>query len=128
MRKALACAVLTCMVAAPAFASDWTDVPWSPNSRAGVSNVQVDLDSLKVTLANQYHGVMKTFWMRRMHTDGAKDMGHVTVDCAARTYVVDSSIKYDKNGAMLDSLTGDFRSAPIPPDTDFDAVRKMVCY
>ena len=127
-RKAVACLALICAIVRPASASDWVEVSSRPNAHSGVAKVQVDMDSLRVTVANEYHGVMKTFWMRRMYADGAKDLGHITIDCAARTYVLDSSIKYDRNGAPLGTYNGDYRSAPIPPDTDFDAIRELVCF
>lgn len=111
----------------PALASDWINVPWTPNPHSGVTTLQIDLESLTTDLANQFHGIRKNVWMRRLHFDGAKDMAHVTFDCSARTYVADTVLRYDKNGAATTSYSGDFTSAPIPPDTDFDAARLELC-
>jgi len=127
MWKALTSAVLICLLASPAMASDWTDVPWTYPKNSPVVRIQVDMESLTTTLPTEYHGPKKTFWLRRVHADGTKQMGHVTLDCKARSFVVDSGITYDKNGTGKNSYSGDFRSAPIPPDSDFDAARSMVC-
>jgi hypothetical protein len=127
VRRLITFGVAYAILGAPALASDWTNVPWSPNPHSGVIALQVDLDSLTVDLANQYHGIRKNFWMRRVHADGAKDLAHVTLDCGGRTYVADTVFRYDKNGATTSSYSGDFRTAPIPPDTDFDALRRQLC-
>jgi hypothetical protein len=127
MRAFIIWATSTILLASPAVASDWKRVPWNPNSGVSVNEIDVDLDGLKTTLGNQYHGVFKTFWMRRLRYDGGQDKGHVTIDCDNRSYVVDSGQQYDKTGKVLSSFSGDYHSAPIPPDTDFDALRLFVC-
>jgi hypothetical protein len=119
--------VCSAALASPAAASDWVRVPWDSAPATGVSAVQIDMDSLTTSLANQYHGVQKTFWLRRLRLDGSKDMGHVTIDCGDRTYVEDSGAHYSKDGATSNSFSGGWQSAPIPPDTDFDAIRQLVC-
>ena len=123
MRLPATCLALICLGSSPSNAALWSRVPF----RGHLGQIQIDMDSLTTALRTEYRGLSKHVWMRRLLAKGGGDMAHVTIDCDARTYFIDSAYQYSMAGSRTKTYDADASAAPIPPDTDFDAVRLFIC-
>jgi hypothetical protein len=112
--------------AGSASAAEWQKLADWSDGAGGLMAVYIDTESQREYAANQYHGVIKQFWVKRVHKDGKTDIAQYDLSCVERTYSILSAHTYNSEGGLSQTYPTEM-SRPIEPDSLVDTYRVRLC-